>query len=424
MNEPTTSTRGDKGRAQFERSLRWLPAGSGTLSKVAKRYPEEPSLLSRADGCRVWDPDGNVYIDYRCALGPVVLGHRHPAMVAAISRQLESGIVFSYPHPLEGMLAEALVEILPAAEMVRFLKTGSEANAAAFKLARAFTGRDLIISSGYHGWMQHVRGTRGIPAAVAAGHLNFEYGDLAGLEALLETHADKVAAVTLSGSYPHMRDGDDFPGKLRQLTQRHKVLLIIDEIVTGFRLRIGGFHDYYGFTPDLAVFAKGMANGMPLSAVVGRAEIMQMAGGEAAISSTFSGETLSLAASLAVVDVFRNEPVIEHLWTMGKRLMDGLNRIFKSNALPILVQGLPPCPRFVFTSGDSDNDTRHETAFFRGMCRRGILFYLVPYVSYAHQAADIDQTLQAAADVCAQLNPDSEIIPGKETPLLGAAAMR
>lgn len=424
MHRSTTPAKGDKGRAQYERSLQYLPAGSGTLSKIGKLIPEEPCLVDRADGCRMWDVDGNVYIDYRCALGPVVLGHRHPEVVQAVTRQLQSGIVFSYPHPLEGMLAEELVSLLPAAEMVRFLKTGSEANAAAFKLARAYTGRDLIISSGYHGWMQAVNNTLGIPRAVADGYLSFAYGDLNALEQLLQQHEGKVAAVTLSGSYPHLREGDEFPAKLRQLTQRHGVLLIIDEIVTGFRVRIGGYHEYYELMPDLATFAKGMANGMPLSAVTGRREIMKLSAREAAISSTFSGETLSLAASLAVIEVFRREPVIEHLWSMGERLISGLNEVFATNALPISLQGLPPCPRFVFASGNPMRDAALQAAFFRGMFRAGIMLYHVPYVTYSHGRKEIDQTINAARGLCENLDESLESVVDEDAPVLGAAAMR
>jgi glutamate-1-semialdehyde 2,1-aminomutase len=403
-----------------------IPCGTGTNSKAAAMRGDEPAYIVRGKGCRVWDLAGKEYIDYRNALGPITLGHAHPAVNEAIARQLADGIVFSYPHPLEVEVARRLTKAIPAAEQVRYLKTGGEAMAAVIKLARAFTGRSLILTSGYHGWLQTVHHQPGIPAGVGENVLMYNYGDLETLESLLKQHAGQVAAVTLSGSYPDMTPDDPFPQALRRLTREHGTLLVIDEIVTGFRLAIGGWHEYYNLKPDLAVFSKGMANGMPLSVYLGRRDIMQLAQRGAIISSTFSGETLSLAAACAVLDIYQNEPVIERLWQAGSRLRDGMQRIFHRHGLPITLPGLPPCPRFTFAPADPRHAPRLRAALFAAMAHRGVLLYDVPYVNYSHTDQDIDETLGRLDDACRSidLNHLPEPPAPAAGPLIGAAAPR
>ncbi len=409
----------------FDEARRLMPCGTGTNSKAAAWRGDEPAYLVRAKGCRVWDMAGKEYIDYRNALGPITLGHAYPAVNDAITRQLENGIVFSYPHPLEVELARRLVKLIPAAEQVRYLKTGGEAMAAAIKLARAFTGRALILTSGYHGWLQTVHHQPGIPAGVAENVLMYNYGDLEAVEALLKQHAGQVAAVTLSGSYADMTPDDPFPSALRRLTEQHGVLLVIDEIVTGFRLAIGGWHDYYHLKPDLAVFSKGVANGMPLSVYLGRRDIMELAQRGATISSTFSGETLSLAAACAVLDVYQTEPVIDRLWKAGARLRDGMAAVFQRRQLPITVPGLPPCPRFSFNTADPKEAPRLRAALFSAMAHRGVLLYDVPYVNYSHTDQDIDETLNRLDDACRSidLNHLPEPAAPATGPAIGAAAL-
>jgi len=285
----------DKGWSCFNGHKSAIAGGNGTLNKVPRLRPDEPALMERGKGCRMWDVDGNEYIDFRCALGPVTLGYAHPAVNEAIRAQLEKGVVFSHPAEQEFLLAKELIEAIPCAESVRFLKTGGEAVAATIKLARAFTGRNMVLGCGYHGWLNACEDTMGLAHGVRESHRSFDYGDLAAVEGLLREHDGDVAAVVLAGAYAAMEPVDAFPLALRELTERHNVLLIIDEIVTGYRLRLGGYHAFYDFLPDLAVFSKGMANGMPLSVFCGRREIMELAAGKAVVSSTFSGEALSIA---------------------------------------------------------------------------------------------------------------------------------
>lgn len=407
----------------FDEARRLIPLGTGTNSKAALMRGNEPAYLVRARGCRAWDADGREYIDFRNALGPITLGHAYPRVNSAIAAQLADGIIYSYPHPLEVELARRLTRMIPAAQQVRYLKTGGEAMAAAIKLARAFTQRPMILSCGYHGWLQTVHHQSGIAPGVAENVISWRYGDLDCLQSLLKQHSGRVAAVTLAASYPDMAEKDPIPQTLRRLTEAHGVLLVIDEIVTGFRLAVGGWHEYYNLTPDLAVFSKGIANGMPLSVYLGRRDIMSLTETDATVSSTFSGETLSLAAACAVLDIYASEPVIAALWTQGRRLQEGLRAIFQRRGLPIELRGLPPCPRFIFDVADPSRGSRLRAALFAAAAHRGVLLYDVPYVNYSHSQADIDETLDRLDDACGRIDlhhlPDP---PTAQRPVIGAAA--
>jgi len=295
----------------FERLQRIMPYGSSTCSKRARYRPEEPGVIVRGKGCRVWDADGNEYIDFRNSLGPITLGYQFPAVDEAIRRQLENGIIFGHPHPLECEVAELLCEVVPCAEQARFLKTGGEAMAACIRLARHVTGRDHVIQIGYNGWLNSLaaRGRilpgqtvdsapAGVPACLAALHHACSWNDMEGVRQAFADYPGEIAAVCVASTYSSTTEGQTFYPALRQLTEEQGSLLVYDEIVTGFRIAIGGAQEYFGVTPDLAVFAKGIANGMPLSAYVGKREIMQQMD-KVTVSSTYGGESLSLAAAKA-----------------------------------------------------------------------------------------------------------------------------
>jgi glutamate-1-semialdehyde 2,1-aminomutase len=370
-----------------------IAAGTGTLSKRPTLEGDEPAYIVRGRGCRVWDLDGNEYIDYRNSLGPITLGYCYPAVDAAIREQLEHGIVFGHPHPLEVALARELVQIIPCAEKVRFLKTGGEAMAACISLARAYTRRPRIVTCGYHGWVNRA-GTpeTGVPEAVAALQTSLPYGDLDAFAEYLQQHADETAAVSIAAAYAQIGPDDDFLPGIRALTKEHGVLLMYDEIVTGFRVRIGGMQEYTGAVPDLATFAKGMANGMPLSCYCGRADIMDLVP-KAAISSTYSGDALSLAASLATVSEYRTRGVIEHLWARGEELMTGMNRLFEKHGLDCRVAGIPPCPSIGVHLSDPAARKHAQQDLWRAFYRNGVSLYTVAYVNFSHSADDIAETL-------------------------------
>jgi glutamate-1-semialdehyde 2,1-aminomutase len=376
-----------------------IPWGSSTISKAPRLLPDEPGVIVRGQGCRVWDADGREFIDYRSALGPVTLGYRYPAVDDAIRRQLESGISFGHPHPLEGEVAELLCDVIPCAERARFLKTGGEAIAACTKLARYHTGRDHVIHIGYNGWLSRLpaigpAGARhappGVPQAVSALHHEGSWNDRDGIARLFRELSSQVAALVIASDYRTPETGATFYPFLRQVTAEHGAVLIFDEIVTGFRVAMGGVQEYFGVTPDLAVFAKGIANGMPLSAYVGKAEIMDKLD-QAIISSTYGGETLSLAAAKVCIEVYRRDGVVEHLHRMGGRLKSGLNDLFEAHGVPLRSGGYACCPEFAPGQG-AEPDLADR--FFRACYRRGVSFYTCAYPTFSHQESDINQTLE------------------------------
>ena len=395
-----------------ERLQQVMPWGSSTCSKAPRFAPEEPRVIVRGKGCRVWDADGREFIDFRNALGPITLGYGFPAVDAAIREQLDSGIVFGHPHPLECEVAEALCRAIPCAEQARFLKTGGEALTACIRLARYVTGREHIVQLGYNGWLnslaaggallpgqQTASAPPGIPAALSALHHSAPWNDIAALETLFAAYPNQIAAVVVAADYASMAAGATFYPALRKWTQEQGSLLVYDEIVTGFRVAVGGVQEYFGVRPDLAVFSKGIANGMPLSAYVGRREIMA-ALDKMIVSSTFAGETLSLAAAKASLRTYETEDVIGHLWRQGETLWSGLNALFARYSLPAQARGLWPCPQITFSGSDSGL-TRE--AFFRAAYRNGVSLYDVSYVNFSHRDADIAETLERLETACKEV---------------------
>jgi glutamate-1-semialdehyde 2,1-aminomutase len=383
----------EKSWAIWREAQRLIGAGTGTLSKRPQYEGDEPGCIVRGKGCRVWDADGNEYIDFRNSLGPITLGYCYPAVDDAIRAQLANGIIYGHPHPLEVELARELVEVLPCAEKVRFLKTGGEAMAACIRLARAYTRRPGIVTCGYHGWL--TRGGKpenGVPEAVAALQTGLPYGAIEPFADYLEQHAAATACVCVAASYSHIRPDDGFLPQLRALTREHDVLLVYDEIVTGFRVRIGGMQEYTGAVPDLATFAKGIANGMPLSCYCGRADILDLVA-QAGVSSTYSGETLSLAAAKAAVHEYRTKGVIDHLWARGQQLMDGMNMLFEKHGLDCRAIGCPACPSIGFQAADPLARGREQEALWRAAYRHGVSLYSVSYPNFSHTAADIAEAL-------------------------------
>jgi glutamate-1-semialdehyde 2,1-aminomutase len=392
-----------------------MPWGSSTCSKAPLYTPEEPSVIVRGDGCRVWDADGNEYIDFRNALGPVTLGYRFPEVDAAIRAQLDSGIIFGHPHPLECEAAERLCGVIPCAEQVRFLKTGGEAVAAAIRIARAYTGRDHVVHIGYNGWLNSLSaGGRilpgqtsakvpGVPDSVSALHHACAWNDLERLGQLYAEYPNGIAAVVVAADYANMAAGASFYPALRSLTRKHGSLLIFDEIVTGFRIAIGGVQQYFQVVPDLAVFSKGIANGMPLSAYAGSKEVMAAAGrGGAVITSTFGGETLSLAACLAAVRVYLERDVVGRLWSQGEKMWNGLNRIFRDTGLPLEVKGFAPCPAFALAEGGTPALLER---FFRAAYKHGVSLYNISYVNFSHRDEDIEEALSRLEQAARSIAP-------------------
>jgi len=370
-----------------------IPGQTQTFSKRASWFVEGvyPTYLKRGNGCLVWDADGNKYTDLIMGLGAVTLGYCYTKVDWAIMRQLRDGIIFSLPHPLEVELSELLNSIIPCAEMVRFTKTGSLATQAAVRAARAFTGRSKIAYRGYHGELEWYAITterpKGIPEVYGDYMLQFDYNDIGSLERVFTKNPNQIAAVIME---PVIFDNpkSDFLHQVKWLAQNHGALLIFDEIVTGFRMVLGGAQAFFDVVPDIATFGKGMANGMPLAAVVGRADVMRECE-EIFFSSTFGGECLSLAAAVATIKEMRSKNTIRHVWEMGSRLTGSLLDA------GIATTGYSCRPAIIIP-----NETVETRSLFMQEClKRGILMHSFAInLCYEHKEEDIDCVARACIE--------------------------
>jgi glutamate-1-semialdehyde aminotransferase len=392
----------DKSKGRYSRSnellvraRKTIPLGSQTFSKSYQQFPEgaAPLFITHGKGSRVWDADGNEYIDLIAGLLPVLLGYRDPDVDAAIKAQLERGIVFSLASELEIELAERLVEMIPCAEMVRFGKNGSDATTGCVRVARAATGRERLIICGYHGWHDWYVGTtvrnKGVPAIEASLSDRVPYNDLDAIHAAFKRHPGQIAALILEP----MNVAEPKPGylqELKELVHRNGAVLIFDEIITGFRIAAGGAQEHFGVTPDLAAFGKAMGNGMPIAAVGGRADLMSQME-EIFFSSTFGGETLSIAAAIAVADKIKREPVIETLWKTGGLLADKIKHAIARHGLEktVSLHGLAPWTLIAFADSGSTSKEAIKTLFMKEMLAQGILIAGSNNITYAHSEADV-----------------------------------
>jgi glutamate-1-semialdehyde 2,1-aminomutase len=394
----------------LQEALELFPTGTQTAMKSAASFPVgvSPLFVQKASGSRLWDVDGNEYIDFVGALGPITLGYNDPDVTAAVRKQLEtSGTLFSLPHPLELEVARLLREMIPCCEMVRFGKNGSDMTTTAIRLARTVTGRDHIALCGYHGWADwSVASTSqnvGVPQAVQALSHAFKYNDFDSLDAIFRQYDSQIAAVIME---PMRAEPPQvgFLESIRRLCTQHGTVLIFDEIVTGFRLANGGAQELFGVVPDLAVFAKGMANGFPLSALVGHREFMKPLA-KVHASLTYGGETLSLAAAKTTLEKYRREPVIATIKIRGQRLLDGIVSLVRAYALDeiFLVGGDPALPFLLPRNGLGFSEPEIRTWFLQEMFERGFLVLGIHAISCAHAEEDIDRLLAAYGEVLPQL---------------------
>jgi glutamate-1-semialdehyde 2,1-aminomutase/spore coat polysaccharide biosynthesis protein SpsF len=338
---------------------------------------------------------------------------------------MRDGVVFSLPHPLEYEVSEKLVELIPSAEMVRFAKNGSDATAGAVRAARAFTGRDIIACCGYHGWQDWFIGSTtrnaGVPRSTRQLTLPFEYNQMESLERIFDDHPGQVAAIIME-PVGIVEPQGNFLQKVRALASREGAVLIFDEVITGFRYAIGGAQELYGVTPDLSCCGKAMGNGFPISAVVGRRDIMEIFD-EIFFSFTFGGETLSLAAAKATIIEMQQHNVIGHLWSTGQRLRDGFNVLAKEFEVAdrIACIGLGPRTSTSFTDGDGLPSLELKSLFQQENLKRGVLFSGAHNLCYSHSDADIERTLhvyRTAMEICAVALKEGDIIGRLEGPTI------
>ena len=385
----------------LERAEKTIPLGSQTFSKSRIAYPKNvsPLFIKRGQGCQVWDADDNQYTDFVSGLLSVSLGYCNTAVDNAVIEQIKSGVTFSLPHKLEMDVAEQLVELIPCAEMVRFGKNGSDATSAAIRLARAFTGKEHVAVCGYHGWQDWYIGSTtrdlGVPKATKALTHTFKYNDIDSLKQLFIQNDAKIAAVILEPMNTHFPE-NNFLQNVKDLCQQHGAVLIFDETITGFRYHIGGAQTLFGVTPDLATFGKGIANGYPVSAVVGRKDIMMLME-DIFFSGTFAGETLSLVATKATLDFIQENNVVDHLNAMGEKLINGLNKIIAQYQASdwLSVCGHPSWSFFIIQNKGLYSATELKSLYLQEMFKNGILINASHNLSFAHKQQDIDRLLNA-----------------------------
>lgn len=376
-----------------QRAERSIPLASQTFSKSRTQYPvgAAPFFAAKAKGSHLWDIDGNEYVDLVSALGAVALGYSDEEINDAVGRQLQDGVTFTLSHTLEAEVAERIIDLVPCAEKVRFGKNGTDATSAAIRLARAFTGREHVIVTGYHGWQDWYIGSTtrdlGVPAAVKGLTHRAPYNDLDALEALIHSIPSGIAALIMEP----MTSAWPLPGYLegvRALTEKHGIVLVFDEMLTGFRFAPGGAQEYFGVTPDLAAFGKALANGFPLSAVVGRADIMSEME-KIFFSGTFGGETLSLAAARVVLDRMATGKPTAELARAGESLANAVTDVVPLALQPhFSLSGHPSWMILNWSLEDRETLAQAKTLFLQEMLRRGVLVLNTHDVTTSFSAQD------------------------------------
>jgi len=430
-----------------DRLTKVIPGGAHTYSRGADQYPSNaPAILERGRGAYVWDTDGRRFLDYGMALRAVTLGYAHPEVNTAAWRQIERGNNLTRPSMIELEAAELLVDLIPSIDMVKFAKNGSNATTAAVKIARAYTGRQYLCIPrqqpffSFDDWFIGVTPMkRGVVPSAAETTLLFDYGDLASLQACFDAHPGEIAAVMMEpattlvpfspsqtvadtlDSYGHFAGGravdDNFLIAAHRLCRQLGALLVLDEMITGFRWHVAGAQTYFGVQPDLCTFGKGMANGFSVAAVAGRREVMEVGaidreGSERTflLSTTHGGEMSALGAFVQTVNEYRGSNVCAHLWDYGARLRTALSAAAASAGMSqhFALEGPAICLNYILRDTSGQPSLPMRTLFVQEMIRRGVLMPWIA-VSFAHGDAELELTEWCAAEalaVCRQALQD------------------
>jgi glutamate-1-semialdehyde 2,1-aminomutase len=381
-----------------------IPLASQTFSKSRTQYPPtiSPLFASKSLGCKTWDVDGNEYIDLVSSLAAVTLGYGDPEVNEAVVAQLELGVTLTLPGTLEYEVASLIRELVPSAEKVRFAKTGSDATAGAIRLARAYTGKDHVLISGYHGWQDWFIGTTsmnlGVPDEVKKLSHSFQATDQDSFDHLLLKYSDKIAAVILE-PISAVSPSQEFLTYIRKRTSELGIVLVFDETVTGFRIAPGGAQSVLGITPDLTTFGKGIANGFPLSVLCGRAEIMNMMD-RVFFSGTFGGELLSLAAAKVVLNKVKSEDVTFRLSEIGTALNKAVSNVIRETQFQGLeLRGHPSWQFLIWDERKFRSLQLTKTLFLQEMFSRGVLILGSHNVTLCHDAVAIEKIQRAYSEV-------------------------
>ncbi len=389
-----------KSEELLNRELQVSPLAAQTYSKSYRYFPKglAPSYMDHGEGCYIYDVDGNKFIDFMCALGPVSVGYNEPSINEAVIKQVNRFASGSLQSELEVELAEKLCSIIPCAEMVRFVKNGSDATTAAVRLARAYTGKDVVLMSGYHGMHDWSIGAsennKGVPRAVCELTKNFKYNDLTDLEVKLQE--SDVAAVILE---PIQSNGPEvgYLESVKKLTHQYGAILIFDEVVSGFHYALGGAQELFGVTPDLVAFGKGMANGYPISAVAGRKDLLKQIEEGVFVSTTFGGDSIAMAAALATIKILEQPGYYDHIVEIGSRLRTGIQeRIDKYNLSGILsVSGMPQHCGVAFEGKGALSYLDIQSVYSQTMLQCGIIVFAICFLNKYHTDMEVVEYLDA-----------------------------
>ncbi len=381
----------------YARATGLIPGYTQTLAKGPGQHVGgvAPKYLARGKGSHVWDVDGNEFIDFSMAIGPLSLGYAYDAVDRAIREQLQDGITFSMMHPLEVEVAELIRAVIPNAEMVRYSKTGADVTSAAVRLARAYTGRSKVICCGYHGWHDwYISVTdrhQGVPQPVRDLTSSFDYNDIGSVMALLDD--DTACAILEPMIFDEPRDG--FLQELKDACRENGTLLIFDEMWTGFRFALGGAQERFGVDADLMCYSKAIANGMPLAVLAGRADVMRLCEKDVFFFTTFGGEALSLAAAKATIQELRARRVPEFLARQGRQIRDGYNALARDLDMPYTRAVGADCRSLVTFNPAAGNPLELKSLLQQELLARGVLWSGFHNMSFSHTDADVAAALAA-----------------------------
>lgn len=391
----------EKSLKMFEEAKDLTPGGCLGIRRPYNFVPGEyPIFIDHGYDGHIVDVDGNDYIDMLCAYGPIILGYKEDEINEAVKKQMDKGFCFTMIQEAQNKLEKKLIDIIPSAEMAVLAKTGSDGTTMAVRIARGFSKKKKVLRCGYHGWHDWcVEVEGGVPEEISDMTYEFKFGDIDQLKELLEKHSKDTACIIMTPfghplAKPMVKPPKGYLQKVRDLADEYGIILIFDEIRTGFRMALGGAQEYYGVTPDLSVFGKAMANGYPISAVVGKEEIMKVLEKEVFVSSTFFPNSLEMVAALKTIEIMERENVIEKVWEKGEKYLEGCKKLAKKYDVPVKITGIAPMSFITFNKVDDKYKERRKR-FYTEAIRRGLFIqpYHHGYVAYRHTDKDIEKAL-------------------------------